>query len=269
MTFKVALGASSGGRLKRLFGPRVRRPCIVSGRRVFAIGDIHGRNDLLELMLDKIRDNAAANPARNALIFLGDYIDRGPDSRAVVQNLLALKLTDWELVFLRGNHEQAFLDFLEDPASYRAWRGYGAPETLLSYGVRPPRFDGDKDFVAARDELLLKCPVAHIDFFKSLRYMYEEGDYLFVHAGIRPGVALHRQSERDLLWIRDEFLEFEGLTDRVIIHGHTPSERPVRKANRLCLDTGAYITGRLTAVVLEGDEGSFLSATLSEQLNAA
>jgi serine/threonine protein phosphatase 1 len=259
MASKVALGASPGGRLKTFFGRSVRRPRVSAGRRIFAVGDIHGRSDLLEQILEQIVDKAADHTASNVLVFLGDYIDRGANSKGVIERLTSLDLTQWELIFLRGNHDQALMDFLEEPATYGAWRGFGAAETLLSYGVRPPQFYDEGAFAAARDELLEKCPDRHIEFLSSLRYLYEDGDYLFVHAGIRPGVALHKQSERDLLWIRDDFLEFDGLTDRVVVHGHTPSQHPVRRPNRLCVDTGAYITNRLTAVVLEGDEGSFLS----------
>ncbi len=265
MSTKVALMPAQTGWLGKMFGRKTRLPRVGDGRRVFAVGDIHGRNDLLEDLLDQIRDYAAANPGRqNVLVFLGDYIDRGPDSKAVVDRLISLGrngMAGWQTVFLRGNHEQSLLNFLEDPMVYQQWRDFGGPATLLSYGVRPPRFDDEDAFFAARDELLARCPASHIEFYNSLVYMHEECDFVFVHAGIRPGVALNRQTERDMLWIRDEFLMSDMLSDKIVVHGHTPAEMPVQKPNRLGLDTCAHATGRLTAVILEEDRGMFLSTT--------
>lgn len=257
MTIKVALGNAQSGWMRRLLGQETRRAVAPQGRRIFAIGDIHGRRDLLEDLLNLIRSYRATSSADDVFVFLGDYIDRGPDSKGVVDVLLALP-PEGTNIFLRGNHDQSLLDFLGDPAFYRAWRSFGAAETLLSYGVRPPRFDDDKAFAAARDELDEKLPAAHRAFFESLKLMHEEGDYVFVHAGIRPGLALHRQREEDILWIRDDFLMSDRLGDKVVVHGHTPSDRPIRRPNRLGLDTGAHATGCLTAAVLEGDRLAFL-----------
>ncbi len=197
------------------------------GKRIFAVGDIHGRFDLLTELMGKIREYArAAGAARNSLVFLGDYIDRGPQSKEVVAFLSSLSLPGWEASFLRGNHDQAFLDFLNDPSSYRAWRSFGAPETLLGYGVLPPRFDDESAFAKARDELARNCPPQHLQFFHGLEDSHEEGDYLFVHAGIRPGIPLNRQVREDLLWIREEFLLSDRLFDKIIVHGPHSDRKP-------------------------------------------
>lgn len=255
---KVALAPPKNGWLNRLLGQEMRRPVLAEGRRIFAIGDIHGRRDLLGRLLEQIKELRQISPADDTFVFLGDYIDRGADSRGVIDLILSLP-ADWNMVFLRGNHDQSLLDFLGDPLFYRAWRSFGAPETLLSYGVRPPRFDDPEECVVARDELIRACPSAHIEFFHGLRLLYEDGDYVFAHAGIRPGVALGRQRGEDLMWIRDDFLMSNRLFDKIVVHGHTPTEKPVRRPNRLGVDTGAYATGRLTAAILEGDRITFLS----------
>jgi serine/threonine protein phosphatase 1 len=170
-----------------------------------------------------------------------------------------LQWPGWDVVCLRGNHDQAVLDFLDDPDFYRAWRDLGAAETLLSYGVIPPRFDNEEAFTEARDDLRRKCPESHLEFLRGLPLFHIVGDYMFVHAGVRPGIALDRQSPEDIMWIRDEFLFSDLRLDKVIVHGHSPSERPVLRANRIGVDTGAYATDCLTAVILDGEECTILS----------
>ena len=257
---KVSMVNPRAGWLDRLLGQETRLPAIPAGRRIFAIGDVHGRLDLLEKLIGQVRDYAAARaPAQNALVLLGDYIDRGPHSKGVIDYLLALDIPGWQITFLRGNHDKAFLDFLGDANFYRAWRNFGAPETLLSYGVVPPRFDDENAFAKARDELAEKTPQSHLNFLAGLKDMHEEGDYLFVHAGIRPGIPLDRQMQEDLLWIRDDFLLSSRLTDKIVVHGHTPTMNPVKRPNRIGLDTGAHATGCLTAAVLEGESCTFLA----------
>ncbi len=227
-----------------------------------AVGDIHGRADLLDQLMDRLRDHARRNPcADNTLVFLGDYIDRGMDSRGVIQRLVANPMPGWKIVFVRGNHDQCMLDFIEDPELYRSWRQFGAPETLMSYGVRPPLFDRSEDFIRARDDLARACPVEHWKFFSRLRYFHVEGDYVFVHAGLRPGVALADQVPHDMMWIRDEFLAARQKFPKIVVHGHTPSPMVVRLENRIGIDTGAHATDRLTAVILEGALTSFLHTT--------
>ncbi len=243
-----------------MLGRGNRPPSVPPGRRVFAVGDIHGRRDLLEQMLSQIQEFAtSATPAANSLVLLGDYVDRGPHSKGVIDHILGLDLPGWDKTYLRGNHDQAMLDFLSDANMYRAWRNFGAPETLLSYGVKPPRFDNEAEFAKARDELAAACPREHLNFLSNLENMHEEGDYLFVHAGVRPGIPLDRQVQDDLLWIREDFLLSSRVLDKVIVHGHTPTEAPVRRTNRIGIDTGAHATGCLTTAVLEGQRCTFLS----------
>jgi len=254
------------GWFDRLVGRRGDAPKIPDGQRVYAVGDIHGRDDLLASLLSTIRAHAAMDSGQNCLVFLGDYVDRGPASRAVLERLAGLDLKGWECVFLRGNHDQAVLDFLDDPGVYRVWRGFGAAETLLSYGVRPPRFDDETAFARTRDEFVEACPPRHIEFLRNLRYFYQCGDYVFVHAGLRPGVALDRQSPEDMMWIRDDFLASDRDHGSVVVHGHTPAPAPVRRFNRIGIDTGAYATGLLTAVILEGAQCAFLTADTESHL---
>jgi len=246
--------------LKRLTGAKAPRPIIGPGKRVFAIGDIHGRRDLLDALLERILLHIETAPlADNILVFLGDYIDRGPASRAVIERLCGLKQeSDCQTVFLRGNHDQAAPEFLNNPSHYGAWRGYGAAETLLSYGVMPPRFENEVDFARARDDFAHKFPQHHFEFLSCLKYFHVEDDYFFVHAGVRPGIALADQQPEDLMWIRESFLAHRGRFEKMIVHGHTPAPMPVTLANRICVDTGAHATGRLTALVLEGESQSFL-----------
>jgi diadenosine tetraphosphatase ApaH/serine/threonine PP2A family protein phosphatase len=233
--------------------PGARLP---DGMGVYAIGDIHGRLDLLEELLAKIR--ADADASRNTLVFLGDYIDRGPRSKQVIDCLIGLAWPGWDFVALRGNHEQIVLDFLQDAGAYDIWRDFGGDETLRSYGVKPPA--GREDYARAREEFAAAFPPAHLAFFESLPLSYEVGEYLFVHAGVRPGVAIDDQSPEDMLWIRGEFLNWNEPFEKVVVHGHSPSRQPVVKANRIGVDTGAFATGRLTAVALKGEEVAFLSS---------
>jgi len=244
---------------KRLLGVTASRPSIGTGTRVFAVGDIHGRLDLLDILLKKIALIAKGRAEfRNTLVFLGDYVDRGSDSRGVIERLIHLDLPGWKTVFLRGNHDQAILDFVNDAGFYRTWRSFGAPETLLSYGVRPPRFDNDAEFARARDEFAASCPQEHLDFIDNLPYKHVEGDYFFVHAGVRPGLALEEQTSTDMLWIRDEFLQHNRPFAKVIVHGHSPTSKPVMLPNRIGVDTGAHATDCLTAAIFEGESCIFL-----------
>ena len=231
------------------------------GVLIYAVGDVHGRLDLLNALIARIEDDAALRPdARRILVFLGDYVDRGDDSRGVVERL-ARGIPGFETIFLKGNHEQVLLDFLSDPAPWEEWRRFGGLETLVSYGVdRALLFGPCISPEAIRDAFVNALPQHHREFFRALRPSFSCGDYYFVHAGIRPGVPFEEQVEADQLWIRDEFLTAGNVFDgRVIVHGHTPREAPERRDFRIGIDTGAYLTGRLTAVRLEGEEVRFLS----------
>ena len=230
-------------------------PRRTEGRLVYAIGDVHGCYELLcDLLALVARDSSAhAGRGRPLLIFLGDYVDRGLQSAKVVEALVWLRRRpDLEVRLLKGNHEQALLEFLEVPERAGPWLGFGGAETLAAYGVIPPRpDDAAAELVRARDELMDSMPAAHLKLLQDLELMVEVGDYLFVHAGVRPGAPLERQSEHDLLWIRKGFLDAPGPFEKVIVHGHTwEGEAPQMLAHRLGLDTGAYATGVLTAMRL-------------------
>jgi len=232
------------------------------GQRVYAVGDIHGRADLLDRLLAKIEAHAKQHPIPGkTLVFLGDYVDRGKESKGVVSRLQALNWPGWKFVFLRGNHDQAVLDFLGDPRFYRAWRPFGAAETLLSYGVMPPRFEREAEFAKACNELAAKLPPEHMEFLQNLELSYTQGDYYFCHAGVRPGIPLEEQVAQDLLWIRDEFLYHRRPFGKMVVHGHTPTPKPTKTEVRIGVDTGAHATHCLTAVVIEGKHTSFLQTT--------
>ena len=250
------LAAGAGGRLARVAGgwpARSAGPANVEGRLVYAVGDVHGCYDLLIALLEKLAEDAqqVAAGRRATVVFLGDYVDRGPRSACVLDALCRLRSLDlFDLVALKGNHEQALLGFLEQPERGAAWLSYGGAETLAAYDVAPPAADDPPArYVAARDELLLCMPAAHLRFLQTLDVMAVIGGYAFVHAGVAPGEPLASQNERDLLWIRNEFLEATGPFDKVIVHGHTwTDDRAAITGRRIGLDTGAYETGVLTAM---------------------
>jgi len=228
----------------------------VDGELVYAVGDVHGCYDLLRSLLAELARDAAerAEGRRPVMVFCGDYIDRGPQSAEVLDAMLWLKRRpDVETRLLKGNHEQGLLDFLDDPAAGSAWLRFGGVETLAAYGVELSEDESDPERLAgARNDLLDRMPAAHLRLLQSLELMVSVGDYAFVHAGVRPGRPLRRQTERDLLWIREPFLTFDRPHEKVIVHGHTwTDERPQLHRHRLGLDTGAYATGVLTAIRIE------------------
>ena len=228
----------------------------VAGQLVYAVGDVHGCYQLFKELLGRIARDCAARAAgrRPILVLLGDYIDRGPDSAKMLEALVWLRRRpDLEVHLLRGNHEQALLEFADAPERGGPWLQYGGAETLAAYGVSAPSADADPAaLVAARDELLARMPAAHLRLLQGLELIVEVGDYAFVHAGVRPGTPLARQSEQDLLWIRQEFLESPGPFEKTIVHGHTwLDHRPQLTPGRIGLDTGAFATGVLTAIRLE------------------
>lgn len=250
----------------RLFGQRQRKlevapRAVPAGTRVYAIGDIHGSLMPLRLLRDAIRDHAAAHPIeRKCLIYLGDYIDRGPDSRAVIDLLVNNPLPGFEEVFLKGNHEDGILRFLADGSNATFWIAYGGIATMFSYGVKPPDPATDEaEVLRARKELAQRLPPAHLDFLAQLEPYRIEGDYLFVHAGIRPGVAIDDQREEDLLWIRDEFLHSQQEFGKCVVHGHSITRQPDFQPNRIGIDTGAFASGTLTCLVLEGTRQDLLA----------
>ena len=221
----------------------------------YAVGDIHGRYDLLKEVLAKISADAGARAQgrRPVLIFCGDYVDRGPDSAKVLEALVWLRRRSaFDLHLLKGNHDQMVLEFLDEPERVAEWLRTDGVPTLRSYGVDPPREEGEADLVRARDALLDAMPASHLLLLRSLKLMVSVGDYAFVHAGVRPGTALQAQTEDDLLWIKDDFLEDMGPFPKVIVHGHSwTDDKPRILSHRVGIDTGAYRTGVLTAVRLE------------------
>jgi serine/threonine protein phosphatase 1 len=228
------------------------------GQRVYAIGDIHGCLDQLQALHQAVAQDLAERPTADAvLIHLGDYVDRGPDSAAVVALLAAgPPVKDLPTVNLIGNHEHMMLDALSSGQAEAAelWLGNGGADTLFSWGV--PRQVKQADWAA-------RIPRPHLLFLRDLALMHREGPYLFVHAGIRPGVRLSQQARQDLLWIREPFLsakgELGGEPGMVVVHGHTPVREPVVRPNRIGIDTGAVMGGVLTCAVLEEDRLGFLT----------
>jgi serine/threonine protein phosphatase 1 len=241
--------------------PEPRPPQVPAGVRVYAIGDIHGRLDLLERLLSLIE--ADARPARGkerVLIYLGDYIDRGPSSREVVDRVMAPHEMVDRVVRLRGNHEEAMLTFIADVELGRAWLDYGGIATLHSYGVRlPPDLSAQERFAAMAKGLAQALPPEHRAFYERLELSETIGDYFFVHAGINPALPIAEQDEFDLTTIRAPFLDWGRPLEKVVVHGHSIAPEPQLLPWRIGIDTGAYATGHLTALVLEGGEQRILS----------
>jgi serine/threonine protein phosphatase 1 len=252
---------SARARLMKAMGLAKRAPARLPGNmRAYAVGDIHGCARLLDIMHERIAEDAKDAPSDKHIVYLGDYIDRGHDSKGVIDRVTKSVPAGFTAHYIKGNHDAALLDFLEDPETYRAWRSFGAADTLLSYHVRPPLFDSEGQRIAARDALRKALPQDHLAFFRGLELKVTLGDYVFVHAGVRPGIPLEGQSEEDLLWIRDEFLSSTEPHGKVVVHGHTPLNAPVHTSNRISVDTGAYATGVLTCAMLEGTTCRFLQA---------
>lgn len=229
-----------------------------AGHRIYAIGDVHGCSDLLARLLLRVDAHLAAHPIDRPLhVFLGDYIDRGPDSRNVINQLIE-RAFNHDAVFLKGNHEAWLLEFLEDPRLLESWGEYGGLQTLRSYGLRPSTNRTLSDNKALASELNAALPDSHRRFLNQLKPSFICGEYFFVHAGVRPKIALSRQKERDMLWIRDEFLSHDKDFGKIIVHGHTPVLEPDVRPNRINIDTGAYATGRLTCAIFETDTVAFL-----------
>jgi serine/threonine protein phosphatase 1 len=252
--------------LQRLFGSR-RAPSLprVSERtRIYAIGDIHGRLDLLAKLHGRIVSDARRFVGKKRIVYLGDYIDRGRDSCAVIEYLCNHDLEGFERVFLKGNHDAWMLDFLEDAEVGPDWFFNGGEVTLASYGVgcddegRPMThlFDDVGELQKALKDML---PGHHREFLDALKLQHVEGNYLFVHAGIRPDVALEAQTPDDLMWIREPFLSSDDDFGKVVVHGHTPTPQAEMRANRIGIDTGACYGGALTCLVLEDDKQRLLT----------
>jgi serine/threonine protein phosphatase 1 len=252
MSFLRKLGLVSGSKAL----PRGKE-----GARAYAVGDIHGRLDLLNTLLAEIEaDIAAREPRKTFLIFLGDLIDRGPDSAGVVERLRTYRHPDVRPIFLGGNHEEVLLNILKGKKDILpSWLKFGGAECAASYGIDPEKL-AMMDEVVAIDAVRAKVPREHAQFLDGFADTFRFGDYLFVHAGVRPGVALDDQKREDLRWIRDPFLSDAKEHGFVVVHGHTISPQVEEKPNRIGIDTGAYKTGVLTAVGIEDERRWFLSS---------
>ncbi len=238
---------------------------VPEGARVYAVGDSHGCADLLralhqEILEDSARADAAGPRAtRRVVVYLGDYVDRGPDSRGLLDLLIEGPLPGFEAIHLLGNHEAFMLRFLDGENVVAIWMLNGAAATLRSYGLDVAKLTGTADDMGGlRAALAPELPEAHRAFLDGLALSHVEGDYFFAHAGVRPGVPLEVQHEEDLLWIREPFLVSTADHGKVVVHGHTPTAEPAVRSNRIGIDTGACYGGKLTALALEGGEHHFL-----------
>jgi serine/threonine protein phosphatase 1 len=235
--------------------------------RAYAVGDCHGCLEALrELREAIVADSARADAAgpraqRRVVVYLGDYIDRGPDSRGVIDLLIGEPLAGFETIHMLGNHEALMRGFLDGEDVASVWMMNGGIETMRSYGLDVTALNGPwpgGDALALRDALAAVVPQAHRAFLDGLALCHIEGDYFFVHAGLRPGLALDRQDPADLIWIREPFLSSRADHGKVVVHGHSAAREPEVRANRIGIDTGACYGGKLTALVLEDDRHRFL-----------
>lgn len=235
---------------------------VSDANRLYVVGDLHGRADLLERMIEEIACDLAEAPISDALtVTIGDYVDRGPNSRLVIDRL-AHNPFPTGFIALKGNHEALLETFLQDPSVAEHWRHLGGIETLHSYGIDPGLLMRGRNFAAAAQALRTALSGTHSEFLASLPTSLTVGDYFLCHAGVRPGIPLARQREYDLLWIRDEFLNSTLDFGKIVVHGHTPVEQPDLRPNRINVDTGAFITGRLTCAVLEVGRVRFLTVSV-------
>lgn len=249
--------------IPKMFGQLFRRrsatPALVgnvpAGQRIYAIGDIHGRLDLLDALLARIAaDDAMRGACQSQLIFLGDLIDRGPSSAQVVSRAIEVAEGPWGCRFLLGNHEEVFLKALAgDLKALAFFIRIGGRQTILSYGFSEEEYQRC-DYPELHAMLVERVPETHRAFLSGFEDLITVGDYAFVHAGVRPGQALESQRASDLRWIRHEFLDHRDGFEKIIVHGHTISDDVEILPNRIGLDTGAYASGKLTAMGFEGEE---------------
>jgi serine/threonine protein phosphatase 1 len=244
-----------GGKQAR---PEPVRPSLPAMQRVYCIGDIHGRLDLLMELHRMIAEDAECYAGSSSVVYLGDFVDRGEQSKEVIDLLLASPLAGFKTVFLMGNHEQTLLDFLLHPRDVASWLTFGGRATLQSYGVGVFREFRSGDIDGLRDEFEVKLPRSHLEFYRNCLMTYVAGAYCFVHAGIRPGVALGDQHAQDLLWIRGDFIDSGATHEHIVVHGHSITAEVEWLPNRIGIDTGAFQSGVLTCLVLEGEEQRLL-----------
>ena len=255
--------------------PKVSAPATPrtpDGTVVWAVGDVHGRLDLLKPLVEAVMTDAAGSSAsRKVVIFLGDYVDRGSDSRGVIRYLVDLpqdRGIEWR--FLKGNHEEAMLNFLADPPAGARWCEYGGDAALLSYGLRPPNLTHKVEaWARVSADLDHKLSPPERTFLEGLELSIAIGDYFFAHAGARPGAPLDRQSAHDLMWVRNSFLDSPVRFEKVVVHGHTPTRKVHIDDRRIGVDTKAYASGVLSAVRLEGPARTVMQAIGSADPGAA
>jgi len=257
------------GLVSRLMGKKPARPDVYhgpEGRRIYAIGDIHGRVDLLADLMSLIAHDRKANDKPADLIFLGDYVDRGDNSAEVIDLCIEVREkaksdpTIGNVVFLKGNHEEAMQSFLEDGAKGAAWLSYGGMATVMSYRAKGPANPlSQSDYQKLSDELAKVVPDAHVEFLNGLLPYYQAGDFFFVHAAVHPKLSLADQPTKCLYWGEESFLSRPWREPYFVVHGHTIMPKPDQQPFRLGIDTGAYYSGKLTAVCIDGDEMHFIS----------
>lgn len=248
--------------LRNLFRPRPQPPLptVPEGTRYYVIGDIHGRLDLYAALIDAIdADDASRGAADTQVVLLGDLVDRGPDSAGVIARTRAWQAKR-KVRVLAGNHEEMFLNSFEKPEVLRHFLKHGGRETVLSYGLSRKQFNAMNldELFALMPQLI---PQADLDYMREFEEMIVAGDYLFVHAGIDPSIPLNQQQRSDMLWIRDRFLNHHGPLEKVVVHGHTIFDRVMDCGNRIGIDTGAFRSGVLTALVLENDQRRTIQAS--------
>jgi serine/threonine protein phosphatase 1 len=236
-------------------------PHVPKNQRIYSIGDIHGRADLLTKLHEKIQIDAKLYKGKKTIVYLGDYVDRGEQSKQVIDILLSEPLENFESIHLKGNHEQAMMDFIEFPGAAAAWLSFGGREALNSYGIPLAYIPSMNEVGEIAQKLDDKLPEAHRDFMINSLHSWQCGSYYFVHAGIRPGVDLDEQTIEDKLWIRDDFLGSTLSHGTIVVHGHSITMVPEFLPNRIGIDTGAFSTGVLTCLVLEDDEQRILQTS--------
>jgi serine/threonine protein phosphatase 1 len=231
------------------------KPFLPVDTRVYCIGDIHGRYDLLATLIEKIKQDAGDFSGHVVMVYLGDFIDRGLFSMDVIDFILGDVQAGIDYIYLRGNHEQTLLDFLQEDSVGRSWLNFGGQATLASYGVAVAKIPTKReDFLEIQRQLRNNLPDTHYRFLLGTRLSYTLGSYFFVHAGVNPHYSLAKQSPEDMLWIRDEFTAFKKPFEKIIVHGHTVTDGPELRPNRIGIDTGAYASGVLTCLVLQSDQ---------------